>query len=203
MEKIQMTAFCVQEFLISAIYIRAIWLRLPGFHDKGRKRILKHLFIVNVIIICLDLALLGVEYAGLYTIEVMLKSSVYSIKLKLEFSILGQLIELVRPGAGREYGVNVSRDRDPARTQSFASPVSPMFGDGMREKCDRSQSVPAAITKTTEFELSWVEVADGESVQGSSSGTAELKSPMLMSPHILKSHSSDGSFDVWNKPHAV
>jgi hypothetical protein len=37
----------------------------------------------------MDIALLGVEFANLYIIEVTFKGVVYSIKLKLEFAVLG------------------------------------------------------------------------------------------------------------------
>jgi len=52
-----------------------------------------HLIYINILIIVLDLVLLGTEYAGLFYIQTTLKCAVYSIKLKLEFTILNQLLE--------------------------------------------------------------------------------------------------------------
>jgi hypothetical protein len=48
---------------------------------------------INVIIIVLDIALLSCEFANLYIIETTFKGVVYSIKLKLEFVVLGQLVQ--------------------------------------------------------------------------------------------------------------
>lgn len=100
MERIQMTWFTIQELLISVIYIRAATRFMQNTTSDARKKLLYYLLAVNVIIIAFDLALLGTEYSGLYIIQVMLKSMVYSIKLKLEFSVLGKLIALARPNNG-------------------------------------------------------------------------------------------------------
>lgn len=43
----------------------------------------------------LDLTVLGLEYAGDYSVQTAWKGLVYSVKLKLEFSILNKLVELV------------------------------------------------------------------------------------------------------------
>ena len=91
MEKIQMTAFSLQETIISGIYAHAA-LRLYGPKYKaGNPKPVVELLIVNIMIIAMDICLLGVEYAGLYTIEVVMKSLIYSIKLKLEFAVLTEL----------------------------------------------------------------------------------------------------------------
>lgn len=53
------------------------------------------LFAINVIIILMDITLLGVEFANLYIVESVLKGVIYSIKLKLEFVVLGKLVQFV------------------------------------------------------------------------------------------------------------
>jgi hypothetical protein len=40
----------------------------------------------------MDVTLLVLQYSGLYYVQVILKSPFYSIKLKLEFAILGKLV---------------------------------------------------------------------------------------------------------------
>src|SRR5436853_325174 len=100
-EKIQMTAFSIQELTISLLYIYQTRKVLrPGEmlqRQKSHTRsVMQHLVLINLVIIVLDLGLLGTEYANLYEIEAMMKPAVYSIKLRLEFSILNQLMMLVQ-----------------------------------------------------------------------------------------------------------
>lgn len=115
MEKIQMVIFFVQEVILSGIYIREA-IRLLKLSEtvqndvQGHDNVPEHahlrnanvrktmyqLLAINVIIISMDLALLGVEFANLYLIETTLKGVVYSIKLKLEFAVLGKLVQIVR-----------------------------------------------------------------------------------------------------------
>ena len=93
-ERIQMTVFCSQEFIISGIYVwSTIRLLRPVYHGRIRK-VMMQLIWINLIIIGMDLALLVMEYQNFYDIEATLKSMVYSIKLKLEFGILNQLMTL-------------------------------------------------------------------------------------------------------------
>lgn len=54
------------------------------------------LFTINIIIICMDITLLGIEFASFYIIESEFKGVVYTIKLKMEFAVLGKLVRFVR-----------------------------------------------------------------------------------------------------------
>lgn len=98
-EKFQVTVFFVQECVISGLYM---WqtvktLRTEGnIRGKAGRTVMIHLLYMNVIIIIMDITLLGVEYAGYYYIQTTYKAAVYSVKLKMEFSILNKLIKLVR-----------------------------------------------------------------------------------------------------------
>jgi hypothetical protein len=113
MEKIQMTGFFVQECILSIIYIRETirLLRLGesvkddiGSFDNGTGQLRKasvrktmyQILAINIIIITMDVALLATEFANLYLIETTLKGVVYSIKLKLEFAVLGKLVQIVK-----------------------------------------------------------------------------------------------------------
>ncbi|KAL6708776.1 hypothetical protein ACN47E_002472 [Coniothyrium glycines] len=115
MEKIQMVGFFVQEVILSVIYIKeAVRLLklsesvkddVASFDDGSghghiknstMRKTMYQLLAINVLIIVMDLALLGVEFANLYLIETTLKGVVYSIKLKLEFAVLGKLVQIVR-----------------------------------------------------------------------------------------------------------
>jgi hypothetical protein len=64
--------------------------------DHRRTKIMYELLAINFVIIMLDVALLVVEYTGYYSLQTTLKPMVYSIKLKLEFAVLGKLVSLVQ-----------------------------------------------------------------------------------------------------------
>jgi hypothetical protein len=101
MEKIQMTGFAIQEFIISGVYLyetRRMLMPTSSFQKERTRRIIHHLMYVNVLIILLDVALLCTEYANLYDIETTLKGAVYSFKLRLEFAVLNQLMSLTSKG---------------------------------------------------------------------------------------------------------
>jgi hypothetical protein len=99
--RIQLAGFCIQEFVICGIYIyeaiRALKciIRIRG--RRGRKVII-HLLWVNVLVVVLNILLLLTEYK-LHYIQVSFKTVVYSIKLKLEFSVLNRLRSLVHSPA--------------------------------------------------------------------------------------------------------
>lgn len=97
MERLQLAWFCCQEFVISGIYIfeTVKLLQLMPDKDQRRTRIMYELLAINFVIILLDVALLVVEYIGFYSLQTTLKPMVYSIKLKLEFGVLGKLVSLV------------------------------------------------------------------------------------------------------------
>ncbi|KAF3391437.1 hypothetical protein F1880_007514 [Penicillium rolfsii] len=97
MERIQVTWFTAQEILISTIYIwdTTLLIRLSPEADKRRHKILYELLGINIAAIMMDLSLVVLQYKGLYFTQIELKPMVYSIKLKLEFAVLGMLVSLV------------------------------------------------------------------------------------------------------------
>jgi len=97
-EKFQMTGFCVQEFIISGLYLYETVRLLRVMKKDNTRRTVWELFIINVFIIILDVGLLIVEYLDLTVYEQTFKGVIYSIKLKLEFAILGKLVKIVRSG---------------------------------------------------------------------------------------------------------
>jgi hypothetical protein len=92
-ERIQVTWFCVQEFVISYLYIRETirLLQLNPANSRQRKKIMYELLAINVLIILMDTAIVVIEFLGLYFLQVLLKCTIYSVKLKLEFAVLGKL----------------------------------------------------------------------------------------------------------------
>ncbi|OAP55137.1 hypothetical protein AYL99_10837 [Fonsecaea erecta] len=95
MEKVQMCGFFLQEVILSSIYIIEAIRILRSSVQTNTKRLMYQLLAINVLIITLDLGLLGLECASLYILETITKPAFYSIKLKLEFAILGKLVDFV------------------------------------------------------------------------------------------------------------
>ena len=92
------------------------------------------LFTVNILIILMDFALLGVEFANLYIIETTFKGVVYSIKLKLEFAVLGKLVQFV---TGTQSGST--------RNRSVAFKAGNDHGEDILDFVDQSRS-PTDVT---------------------------------------------------------
>ena len=115
---VQITIFFIQELIISSLYVYAtanIFRQSSGinFNYKGdrnftTRKVLAHLIAMNVIIIGMDVALLVIQYSGHFSLHTIFKGFIYSVKLKMEFRILNQLIDLTynnRSGSGHS-GVN-------------------------------------------------------------------------------------------------
>ncbi|OJZ80317.1 hypothetical protein ASPFODRAFT_148037 [Aspergillus luchuensis CBS 106.47] len=101
-ERIQVTVFFIQECIISGVYIFETFrlLRsedevLEGTHREAARRLMLHLIIMNIIVILLDIAILVLQWAGWYASQTAVKGFIYSVKLKLEFDILNQLVAFV------------------------------------------------------------------------------------------------------------
>ncbi|KAL2175259.1 uncharacterized protein P884DRAFT_262401 [Thermothelomyces heterothallicus CBS 202.75] len=104
--------------------------------DSTRRRLMTHLVLVNVIIVVLDITILALEYAGLYAVQTAYKGFVYSIKLKIEFSILNRLVEMTQGGSS---GHDSSYARTAVNNNNNTSlPLETM--DGAREKNRRSRA---------------------------------------------------------------
>ncbi|KAB8274004.1 hypothetical protein BDV30DRAFT_97386 [Aspergillus minisclerotigenes] len=93
-ERIQLVAFSVQEIVLSVIYAWAaveMLKLLPRGHYKG---ILIHLLVINFVMISMDAVVVGMQYAGFFRLHVSLKAMFYSVKLKMEYAILGKLVHV-------------------------------------------------------------------------------------------------------------
>lgn len=98
-ERIQLTGFCVQETIISVIYMwEAVKLskEVVVVNDRPSKGILVHLLVVNTLVVVLDGTLLYTEYSNNFEIQTTYKPVVYGLKLRMEFSVLNRLVDLVR-----------------------------------------------------------------------------------------------------------
>lgn len=98
-DKIQLTVFFVQECIISGIYIyETVRLLAPTGEPVSAsiRNLLKHLIIVNIFVLMLDSTVLAFGYSGYYQIQTTFKAAVYSVKLKVEFSVLNRLVGIVK-----------------------------------------------------------------------------------------------------------
>ncbi|PYI11217.1 integral membrane protein [Aspergillus sclerotiicarbonarius CBS 121057] len=101
-ERIEVTAFFVQESIISGVYIFETFKLLRSespvmeeTHREAARRLLLHLILMNIIVLILDVAVLVLQFVGRYASQTAVKAFIYSVKLKLEFSILNQLVAFV------------------------------------------------------------------------------------------------------------
>ncbi|KAL4809840.1 hypothetical protein BDV18DRAFT_129744 [Aspergillus unguis] len=97
-ERIQVTGFCVQELFLSLLYMYST-VKLLRISPEGKtraKRILYELLGINAFTIALDIAIIVTEYLDFYSLQVCLKVLVYSIKVKVEFAVLGRLVAITR-----------------------------------------------------------------------------------------------------------
>ena len=121
MEKIQMVGFFCQEIILSSIYIAETIKITKTSLQPSAKRTMKQLITINVVIIIMDLGLLGIECASLYILETTVKGVIYSIKLKLEFAILGKLVGFAigqRPGTAERRATSIGFVGEPAEKRS-------------------------------------------------------------------------------------
>jgi hypothetical protein len=98
-DKIQIAIFFIQESIISVIYIYETVRLLAPAGEVTRKpirQLLLHLILVNLVVLLFDITLLGIQYSGHYEIQTTYKAAVYSIKLKIEFSVLNRLVSVVQ-----------------------------------------------------------------------------------------------------------
>ncbi|KAF5570242.1 hypothetical protein FPHYL_1397 [Fusarium phyllophilum] len=98
-EKTQMTFFCAQEFVISGLYL---WGTIHILQTSlgNKQKTMWYLLIINLLIVAMDIALLIIMYKDHYTIEQGVKLVIYSIKLKLEFAVLGKLVDVAQSRGG-------------------------------------------------------------------------------------------------------
>lgn len=76
LERIQITVFCVQEFILSGLYVWKAWRFLAIYRSGGSKTqdklraMMLHLILSNVVVVSLDITIIVLEYLGLYYLQV-------------------------------------------------------------------------------------------------------------------------------------
>ena len=144
MEKIQISGFFLQEIILSTIYIVAAVQYLNTSLSHKSRSIMYQLFIINIIIVGLDIATLVLEAMNLFVMQTTLKPFFYSVKLKLELAILSRLVDVVGGPTESPNNYNSSRrsstvafvntlDRDRSRKASVNSGWKPFAN---RKECE-------------------------------------------------------------------
>jgi hypothetical protein len=127
-EKTQLTVFFLQESIISSIYIWETIQLLRVTRDirgkRGARRVMSHLIFVNVVVIILDISVLALEFSDFYRLQTGYKPLVYSIKLKMELSILNQLVELTRSSSSVSLSFSTNNSNR-LETSVTLEPLSP------------------------------------------------------------------------------
>ncbi|KAF2493628.1 hypothetical protein BU16DRAFT_490360 [Lophium mytilinum] len=162
-DKVQVTVFFVQETIISVLYIietrRVLENRATlGQTDKMVRTVMQHLILTNLLVVCLDIALLGLSYSHFFYVQSAFKPCVYGVKLRVEFSILNRLVQSVR-------GNN-----------TYGSHSLPDHGASKKEGESRWRSTPRHdVRLNTYSNTSEINIVAPPSVRRSSSGAESLK----------------------------
>ncbi|KAF3067946.1 hypothetical protein CFAM422_008298 [Trichoderma lentiforme] len=153
MERIEVTVFFVQELIISGVYIfETIKLmrvqQSLGISQYGRS-LMKHLIIVNIIIIILDGTIIALEYANQWEYQTAYKTFAYSAKLKLEFTILNRLVDMTKrtKEARAPPQEPSSTTRTISQTGSSIAQKSLIQAPGEAQPCDVSFQATATADK--------------------------------------------------------
>jgi hypothetical protein len=97
-EKIQIVGFTVQEIIISGIYVRYIYGLVGHDFSEKTKRNMTLLVLVQVVCILIDFPFIYLTFADLFLIKATASSLCYAIKIKLEFIVLNQLMDIAKGG---------------------------------------------------------------------------------------------------------
>lgn len=143
-ERVQLTGFSLQETIISALYI---WETITGLRPvlllKGPRgqRVILNLILVNAIAILLDASLLALEYSDHFDIQTSYKPLVYSIKLKMEFTVLNSLVAVINSDPSTIEEIQGSRHDElniqPSWSGDRSTPDSLNIDTEASGQCDR------------------------------------------------------------------
>lgn len=88
LERIQITVFCVQEFILSGLYVWKAWKFLAIYRSGGSKTqdklraMMLHLILSNVVVVSLDISIIVLEFMGLYYVQVSSPRNSFNLPLQ-------------------------------------------------------------------------------------------------------------------------
>ena len=148
MEKISVAILTTQEVIISVVYLVAAVriLRLgESVQRKGNQRRVQLLFLANVVIICVDICTITLEYLAFWGVWCSFKGFGYSVKLKVEFAILNQLRDSVKGSSGESYDMQLS---------------SKTGGLSLRNRAEQNARFPGQLSRLSMKRQTFEQIAD-------------------------------------------
>lgn len=158
MEKMQVVGFTVQETVLSTIYVMSTHKLVGGSSDKKTRRNIKHLILVQVLCVSLDLPFVVLSYVDMFVIKATLCSFGYAIKLKLEFIVLNNLRDIARNGIILR-GVQRARPDDDEGENADSHDKRSSLMNSMRRQTSRSAK-QASVSQKRCSETNRVCIAD-------------------------------------------
>jgi hypothetical protein len=131
-EKIQLAGFSIQECIISGLYLWETTTTLkPIMAVKGAegRKMIRHLAILFLVTVLLDSSLMATQYTDNFEIQTTFKPVVYSVKLKIEFVVLNELLAFTRTCPDNDRFINIQASGD--GSHSCASGDVSVDGAGM------------------------------------------------------------------------
>ncbi|KAM0553187.1 hypothetical protein ACHAPJ_007474 [Fusarium lateritium] len=208
-EKVQMTCFYLQELTISGLYI---WKTLDILKTAfgSSRRILWKLFVINISIVMMDVGLLTLEYMDFYLWDQGVKVVTYSIKLKLEFAVLGELIDFIKNRGGTTQSQSYSQSHSgkeyrstknsvplsslhKGTSKSTATMTEPVF----RGDTQSSTTVAATRTATNDTADDIIRVVTEVDVESLSADQRDDRSTDALYDHIYTGPTEPGQYPVY------
>lgn len=202
-DRIQLTGFCIQDFVVCGIYIReALRALQPVLEVRGRegRKVIIHLLVVNVLVVIMNVLLLASEFKMHY-IQVSFKMVVYSIKLKLEFAVLTRLRSLTRthpcvchrePGSPRRSSdINIF-DLVSAGSRALPDVEAPL----VFLQVDRPRRPDSIHNSTHDFHQALRETASSEHIPSPSQSTTHAVPPVSFSSDSSQARLRIGSSET-------
>lgn len=153
-ERIQVTLFFIQEIMISVLYIYQTTELIKNRATRSRNsnhKLMRRLLGCNVLVIILDVTILVLEFCNLYSVQTSYKGFSYSIKLKLEFSILNDLVKEFQPRNNTSsFRYTVGRD---GVTQLGSVGSHKVNGQSTRDKMHRGYTAHISAGGAEELEI--------------------------------------------------
>ncbi|PFH59239.1 hypothetical protein XA68_12638 [Ophiocordyceps unilateralis] len=184
-ERIQLCVFTVQELIISGFYIvetsKTLKLqRRVGLAPLDARRGMAHLILANILIVLLDVSVLVLEFSGNYDIQTAWKPLVYSIKLKVEFSVLNRLVEfsqhmrtgsLAKMGSDTDKGASLGGMTMAASESPTEARYSVHVGTSQSHEINVNDNDEFCVVKTTDV---YIDSSDNSASGGSSRDSTGL-----------------------------